>query len=43
VADEIVKLHGGSLTLASTEGAGTTVTIALPAYSKASQSLGHSS
>jgi signal transduction histidine kinase len=30
IADQVVKLHGGTLTIASGEGKGTTVTIALP-------------
>ena len=30
VADEIVSMHGGSLSLDSAEGVGTTVTITLP-------------
>ncbi len=33
VTDEIVKLHGGTLTIESTVGEGTAVTIALPALS----------
>lgn len=32
VADEIVQLHGGSLTLSSVQGEGTLVTISLPLY-----------
>ncbi|MBY0511725.1 MAG: hypothetical protein K2P94_16425 [Rhodospirillaceae bacterium] len=31
LADQLVKLHGGTMTLASTRGEGTTVTIQLPA------------
>jgi signal transduction histidine kinase len=31
LADQLVKLHGGSMSLASTRGEGTTVTIQLPA------------
>lgn len=34
VADEIIKQHSGLLFIASTEGVGTTVTIALPIYEK---------
>lgn len=34
VADEIVKMHSGSLLLESTEGVGTTVTISLPIANK---------
>ncbi len=34
VADEIVKLHGGTLDIDSIEGMGTTVTIKLPTYSE---------
>lgn len=34
VADEIVKLHGGELSIDSVEGVGTTVTISLPVYKK---------
>jgi signal transduction histidine kinase len=30
IAQEIIRLHGGTLELTSEEGAGTTVTVALP-------------
>ena len=39
VTDEIVSLHGGSLDIASTLGAGTTVTVTLPA-AEAEEALG---
>ena len=32
VADEIMTLHSGSLTIESSEGVGTTVTISFPIY-----------
>ena len=32
MADEIIKQHGGLLFVESSEGVGTTVTIALPLY-----------
>ena len=32
LADQLVKLHGGTMSLASTRGEGTTVTIQLPAF-----------
>ncbi len=34
VADEIVNMHGGTLTITSKENVGTTVTITLPAIVK---------
>ena len=39
VTDEIVSLHGGTLDIASTLGAGTTVTVTLPA-AEAEEALG---
>ena len=39
VTDEIVSLHGGTLDIASTQGAGTTVTVTLPA-ADAEEALG---
>lgn len=36
VADEITRLHGGSLELSSVEGEGTAVTITLPSFAEAS-------
>ena len=39
MTDEIVVLHGGTLDIASTLGAGTTVTITLPA-AEAEEALG---
>ena len=39
MTDEIVALHGGTLDIASTLGAGTTVTVTLPA-ADAEEALG---
>ena len=39
MTDEIVTLHGGTLDIASTLGAGTTVTVTLPA-AEAEEALG---
>lgn len=39
VADEIVKQHNGLLFLESTEGVGTTVTVALPVYENPEQDI----
>lgn len=39
MADEIVTRHGGSLSVSSTQGVGTTITIVLPLYRKSDDSV----
>lgn len=39
LADELVKLHGGTLTLSSVRGAGTTITVTLPAARSLAQRI----